>query len=144
MNSTTNLYLVVKNNILVSHYGNPAMKNICYALRNKNIILIFQVSEANFNCSLNLVTEDYLQKINIPLYLQYLMLDGQKSSVNWHLTERLITFDHSVKGQHLSMIFDVQPLIIGAFLIILDYMYTVLRTYNKNGMKSVAGRQDIK
>jgi len=25
------------------------------------------------------------------------MMDGQKSSVNQHLTERLITFDHSIK-----------------------------------------------
>jgi len=128
MNPTTNLYLLVKNNALISHYGNPTIKNRCYTLRNKSIILIFQVGEANFHCSLNLVTEDYLQKINIPLYLQYLTFDGQKSSVNWHLTERLITFDHSIKEWHLSIIFDVQPLIIGAFLIILDYMYTVLCT----------------
>jgi hypothetical protein len=87
MTPTTNLYLVVKNNILISHYDNPAIKNRCYTLRNKGIILIFHVSEANFHCSLNLVTEDYLEKVNIPLYLQYLMMDGQKSSVNWHLTE---------------------------------------------------------
>jgi len=128
MTPTTNLYLVVKNNILISHSGSPAIKNRCYSLRNNSIILIFQVSEANFHCSLNLVTEDYLQKINIPLYLQYLTMDGQKSSVNQHFTKRLITFDHSIKEQHLSMIFGVQPLIIGVSLIILDYMYTMLCT----------------
>jgi len=109
MTPTTNLYLVVKNNILISHYGNPSIKNRCYTLKNKSIIQIFQVSEANFHCSLNLVTEDYLQKINISLYLQYLTMDGQKSSVNRHLTERFITFDHSIKEQHLSIIFGVQP-----------------------------------
>lgn len=104
MTPTTNLYLVVKNNILIPRYGNPAIKNRCHTLRNKSIILIFQVSQANFHCSLNLVTEDYLQKINIPLYLQYLMMGGRKSSVNWHLIERLIIFDHSIKELQLSMI----------------------------------------
>lgn len=125
---TTNLYLVVKNNILIPHYGNPAIKNRCYILRNKSIILIFQVGQANFHCSLNLVTKNYLQKINIPLYLQYLMMGGQKSSVNWHLTERLIIFDHSIKELQLSVIFGVHPLIIGVLLLILDYMYTMLCT----------------
>jgi len=120
--------LVTKNNILISHYGNPAINNRCYTLRNKSIILIFQVNEANFHCSLNLVTEDYLQKINIPLYFKYLMMDGQKSSVNRHLTERLIISDHSIKEQHLSMTFGVQPLIIGVVLLIFDYTYTVLCT----------------
>jgi hypothetical protein len=86
----------------------------------------FSVSEANFHCSLYLVTENYLQKINIPLCLPYLTMDDQKSSVNRHLTERLITFDCSIKEQHLLMIFGVQPLITGVMLIILYYMYTVL------------------